>query len=844
MTHGRLTWVRRLLLAAVLVVAAITPGSPASSGSSAQCPNQRCQVKGTVRWIRSLPGSWVAQNGMTGTSPEQGQAYAALGSRVAAVGLGTTVSAYAARTGQPLWTADLTSFRPGAAIMSVRAWPGVVTVGVGLPAAASAGTASPGTASPGTASPGTASPGTASAGTASLGTASAAGQVRDEVVLRAATGRVLRVYPAAQFGGAVAADAARTVIVGQHAVTSYANRTGKVAWSRPTGPVPQAWQVDGNHLYMSVATGAYQGAAPVTGLRRIDLNTGAERIVRPHGQAFTGALSLAFGGVVLFTDATAVRAYSETTGRLLWHYGGALPDAVDAAAGRVYLISGNTLAEVNPVTGRVLAHVAGAAAASSSGLYAVRDGDVLGIDHGAVGKAWGYDVAAQQVLWTSRRCRGRTTSWTCPGSGAAPRRTRTRCCWRSVPRWVPSQRAPRPRGASARSWSRSTAEGAGLGCGPWIPGVPKAGPFGRNKGTRGLAGHVWGIVRVAINRGIRGDRGGFRMRARRGRRPAEDAPRVIVIGAGFAGLAAVRELDRSGARVLLIDRNVYSTFQPLLYQVATGGLNPGDVAYPVRAFARKRTARFRLGELDRIDAAARTITLTDGAVLDYDYLILATGVSAAYYGITGAAEHTLGLYTRRDAVALRDHVMARLERQDIEGPGNRVNFTVVGGGATGVELAGTLAELRDALGGAFPEVDQADVHIRLVEMAPALLAPFHPSLQSYALKELRRRGVEVLLSTKISDIDADRVLLADGQELASDITVWAAGVSAPEQAQRWGLPQGRGGRIEVGPDLRVAGQARIFAVGDVALIENQPLPQLAQRPSRPAGTPGSRSWPR
>jgi NADH:ubiquinone reductase (H+-translocating) len=318
------------------------------------------------------------------------------------------------------------------------------------------------------------------------------------------------------------------------------------------------------------------------------------------------------------------------------------------------------------------------------------------------------------------------------------------------------------------------------------------------------------------------------MSARRGRQPVEGAPRVIVVGAGFAGLAAVRELDRAGARVTLIDKNVYSTFQPLLYQVATGGLNPGDVAYPVRAFARNRAARFRLGELDRIDAAARTITLTDGAVLGYDYLILGTGVSAAYYGIPGAAEHTLGLYTRRDAIALRDHLMARLERQDIEGPGTTVDFTVVGGGATGVELAGTLAELRDALAAAFPEVDKADVHIRLVEMAPVLLAPFHPSLQAYALKELRRRGVNVLLSTKIREIEANRVTLADGQELPSDMTVWAAGVSAPEQVRGWGLRQGRGGRIEVGPDLRVAGQDRIFAAGDVALIEDQPLPQLAQ----------------
>ena len=317
------------------------------------------------------------------------------------------------------------------------------------------------------------------------------------------------------------------------------------------------------------------------------------------------------------------------------------------------------------------------------------------------------------------------------------------------------------------------------------------------------------------------------MSARRRRRPTDGAPRVIVVGAGFAGLATVNALSRAGAHVTLIDRNIYSTFQPLLYQVATGGLNPGDVAYPLPVFARRRGARFRLGELAGIDAAGRRITLTDGAVLDYDYLVVGTGVSAAFYGVTGAPEHTVGLYTRRDAVVLRDHVMARLERLDIEGPGQAVNFTVVGGGATGVELAGALAELR-ALDDAFPEVDRADVTIRLVEMAPALLAPFHPKLQAYALEELRRRDVDVHLNTKINEITEDRVLLENGDGLPSDVTVWAAGVSAPDAVSRWGLPQGRGGRIPVGPDLRVTGQDRIFATGDIALIEDQPLPQVAQ----------------
>jgi NADH:ubiquinone reductase (H+-translocating) len=319
------------------------------------------------------------------------------------------------------------------------------------------------------------------------------------------------------------------------------------------------------------------------------------------------------------------------------------------------------------------------------------------------------------------------------------------------------------------------------------------------------------------------------------RQAAGDAPRVIVVGAGFAGLAAVQELDRAGAQVLLIDRNVYSTFQPLLYQVATGGLNPGDVSYPARAFTRRHGARFRLGEVTGVDPDRRAVTLADGGHFDYDYLILSTGVSAAYYGVSGAAEHSLGLYTRRDAVELRDHIMARLERLDIAGPGKSVNFTVVGGGATGVELAGALAELRaTALDAAFPEVDLASVHIRLVEQAGALLLPFEPDLRGYARRQLEDRGVEVRMNSAIQEVRSDRVVMADGEDLPSDVTVWAAGVSAPSEVGGWHLPQGRGGRILTGPDLRVLGQDRIFALGDVAVIEDQPLPQLAQ-PALQAG---------
>ncbi len=302
---------------------------------------------------------------------------------------------------------------------------------------------------------------------------------------------------------------------------------------------------------------------------------------------------------------------------------------------------------------------------------------------------------------------------------------------------------------------------------------------------------------------------------------------MVICGAGFAGLSALSRLTRAGMHVTLVDGHLYSTFQPLLYQVATGGLNPGDVAYPAGGFAGRYGAIFRRGELAAIDAASRTVKLSNGLGLGYDYLILATGVSAAYYGIKGAAEHTFGLYTRTDALALRDHIMAAFERLSVAD--GDLSMTVVGGGATGVELAGTAAELRaTVLRATFPDVDPARVHVRLVEMAPSLLGPFHPKLREYARAQLARRGVDIRLNTRIEEVTATQVLLADGEALPSDLTVWTAGVAASGAVGGWGLPQGHGGRILVGSDLRVHGQDKIFAVGDVAVNPDDPTPQLAQ----------------
>jgi NADH:ubiquinone reductase (H+-translocating) len=309
-----------------------------------------------------------------------------------------------------------------------------------------------------------------------------------------------------------------------------------------------------------------------------------------------------------------------------------------------------------------------------------------------------------------------------------------------------------------------------------------------------------------------------------------ESPRVVIIGAGFAGQSAVDRLRKSGARVNMIDKNLYSTFQPLLYQVATGGLNPGDVSYAVGGFTSRRHARYIRDDLTAIDAAARRVHLAGGRELDYDYLILATGVSANYFGVPGAAENTFGLYTRADAIVLRDHFMNGFERLSAD-PTNRMEFavTVVGGGATGVELAGTLGELRrNVLQSTFPDVDPSRVQVRLVEMAAQLLMPFEPKLREYTRKQLVERGVDIRVDTEIREVLPNGVKLGDGSTLPSDLTVWAAGVAAPDAAKNLGLPQGKNGRLLVDADLRVQGTDRIFAAGDIALHADDPSPQLAQ----------------
>ena len=360
---GPLNTLRRGSFLAILVALAIVPG-PASAARP--CTNRACQSEGLVRWARLLPGAWVAQAGLAGTTPAQGAAYAAMDGQIAVIGIGTTVFAYRSRSGAPAWDSSLAGFRAGSRIVSVRAWPGVVTAGVDVP-----------------------------------GRRAGSAVTRHEVVLASGTGRLIRSFPAAPFGGAAAAGPARTVIVGSTAVTSYSNRTGVVLWSHPTGSAAQAWKVSGNDLYLTVSAGGYLSNGPVRALRKIFLRSGAQRLIRPPGRSFRGVLSRVFAGVAVFTDARGTVAYSITTGRKLWRRQGAVPENADPPGGLLYLTDGSSLAGVDPETGRTQTHVSGGSTTGTSGFYAVRDGVVLGLDQGAQGDAWGYDVAVGRVLWTN-----------------------------------------------------------------------------------------------------------------------------------------------------------------------------------------------------------------------------------------------------------------------------------------------------------------------------------------------------------------------------------------------------------------------------------------------------------
>jgi hypothetical protein len=367
-TAGKSPRLRRWVLAAVLLGVVLVPYPvPGAAGvpSAAAC-RAGCRASGStpsmVRWTAPLPGAWDVAPGLAGTVPASGLAYASVGGGLAAVGAGLTVTAYSSRTGALEWQDTLTGFPPGAAIVSVRAWPGEVTAGV------------------------------------SYRPAGGGAPRRTEVALSGTGGAQSGRYPAGTFGGAVAGGQKYTVVVGATAVTSYDNATGRIRWRRPTGPVAQAWRTDGHWLYVAESPGGFVDSAPASALRRIDLATGAELVVRPlEGLSFRGTLSAAFDGVVLFSSAAGVTAYHGATGARLWSVHGAVPEGTDHRPRRIYLTEGSNLVGVDPRTGRVKATASGSAVNGAAGVYVVRNGVALGLDQGGNGDAWGYDLAAQRV---------------------------------------------------------------------------------------------------------------------------------------------------------------------------------------------------------------------------------------------------------------------------------------------------------------------------------------------------------------------------------------------------------------------------------------------------------------
>lgn len=311
-------------------------------------------------------------------------------------------------------------------------------------------------------------------------------------------------------------------------------------------------------------------------------------------------------------------------------------------------------------------------------------------------------------------------------------------------------------------------------------------------------------------------------------------PRVVIVGAGFGGLDAARALRKAPVEVTVVDARNHHCFQPLLYQVATAALSPADIAWPIRALLRdQKNAHVVLARVTGIDAAAGLVK-SDEILLPYDYLVLATGATHAYFGHDEWEDAAPGLKRLVDATNIRARILIAFEKaelaQDASERQRLLTFIVIGGGATGVEMAGAIAEIaRDTLRNDFREIDPTQSRIILIEAAPRLLGSFPEPLAKYAERALTKMGVEVLTSHLVTKCDGKGVT-TDRERIEAATLIWAAGVKASSAADWLAAPRDRSGRVLVNPDLTVGDQHNVFVIGDAASLkdsEGRPVPGVA-----------------
>jgi NADH dehydrogenase len=312
-------------------------------------------------------------------------------------------------------------------------------------------------------------------------------------------------------------------------------------------------------------------------------------------------------------------------------------------------------------------------------------------------------------------------------------------------------------------------------------------------------------------------------------------PRVVVLGGGFAGIGAARELKKADADVVLVDKHDYHTFQPLLYQLATGLLETSAVGHSLRDLVHGQdNATIHKATVTAIDLGAREVQFREMSPLSYDYLVLALGAEVNFFGTAGAPEHAFPMYTLPDAVRLKEHVLGRWEAADKDPAlieDGALNIVVVGGGPTGVESAGALAELyRGAFAKDYPTAPHEKARVVLVEAGPELFSMFKPDIRAYTVKALEKRTVEVITGEAVESVSPTRVTLKSGTAFNAHTLVWGAGLQGNRLVQSLGLDLERGNRIGVGPELTVPGHPEVYAVGDIASITDakteQVLPQL------------------